>query len=148
MPFMPCDIIGLDLEDSMGNHVQDYYGELHKNRLDKDGVILSTESYEEKQASGKEILERVEKELEEGQGCRIQGFIEALRVPGNFHISHHAFNNIKMHLSMRGIKLDNSFKIHHLSFGALADFNSISMHFPEAGVMHPLDGFERIKPED
>ena len=59
MPFMPCDIIGLDLEDSMGNHVQDYYGELHKNRLSADGEILSTETYEEKQSGGKETLERV-----------------------------------------------------------------------------------------
>ena len=30
LPLMPCDVIGVDLEDSMGNHMQDYYGELHK----------------------------------------------------------------------------------------------------------------------
>ena len=88
---MPCDIIGLDLEDSMGNHVQDYYGELHKNRLSADGEVLSTETYAEKQSSGKEVLERVERELAEGQGCQLYGYIEALRVPGNFHIGHHAF---------------------------------------------------------
>ena len=35
MAKMPCDIIGLDLTDSMGNHVNDYYGELHKHRIDE-----------------------------------------------------------------------------------------------------------------
>ena len=145
---MPCDVIGLDLEDSTGNHIQDYYGELHKNRLDSNGNIVSTESWAEKTANRRDIAERVERELAEGQGCRIQGFIEALRVPGNFHIGHHAFGDIKMHLNMKGLKFDNSFKIHHLSFGELADFDAIAMRFPDAGVMHPLDGFERIKPED
>ena len=33
LPKMPCDIIGLDLEDQLGNHISDYYGELHKHRL-------------------------------------------------------------------------------------------------------------------
>lgn len=30
---MPCDIIGLNLVDSLGNRVADYYGELHKHRI-------------------------------------------------------------------------------------------------------------------
>lgn len=48
MPRMPCDIIGLDLMDQMGNHVSDYYGELHKHRLDSNGEELSVESWLEK----------------------------------------------------------------------------------------------------
>ena len=34
-PYIPCDIIGLSLRDSLNNHVSDYYGELHKHRLDE-----------------------------------------------------------------------------------------------------------------
>ena len=48
MPRMPCDVIGLNLQDSMGNQVSDYYGELHKHRLDKDGKELSIETWQEK----------------------------------------------------------------------------------------------------
>ena len=48
MPYMPCDVIGLTLEDSMNNKVTDYYGELHKHRLSSDGEELSIETWEEK----------------------------------------------------------------------------------------------------
>lgn len=34
MPLMPCDIIGVDVEDKFGNEIKDYYGELRKYRLD------------------------------------------------------------------------------------------------------------------
>ena len=46
MSRMPCDVIGLDLEDSMGNHIQDYYGELYKHRLDKKGKEISIETWQ------------------------------------------------------------------------------------------------------
>lgn len=72
----------------MGNRVTDYYGELHKHRLSSTGQELSIESWEEKNSNRREVAERIERELNEGQGCRISGFIEALRVPGTFYISH------------------------------------------------------------
>ena len=87
LPKMPCDCVGLNLQDQMGNHVSDYYGELHKHRLDSEGNELSIESWQEKNENRKAIADRVEKELNEGQGCRLKGFAEAVRVPGNFHIS-------------------------------------------------------------
>jgi len=59
MPRMPCDVVGLDLEDSLGNHVEDYYGELHKHRLSSTGAVLSIESWKEKNQNRKEIAERV-----------------------------------------------------------------------------------------
>ena len=37
MPRMPCDVISLDVEDSMGYHVVDYYGEMVKTRMSVDG---------------------------------------------------------------------------------------------------------------
>ena len=63
---MPCDAVGLDLEDDMGNHITDYYGELHKHRLSKDGEDLSIESWAEKNSNRKEIASRTETELQEG----------------------------------------------------------------------------------
>ena len=41
MPRMPCDIIGVDVEDKFGNEVSDYYGELRKHRLDSEGNLDS-----------------------------------------------------------------------------------------------------------
>lgn len=35
MPRMPCDVVGIDLEDSMGNHIKDIKGTLLKHSIDK-----------------------------------------------------------------------------------------------------------------
>lgn len=52
-------------------------------------------------------------------GCRLQGKFTVKEVPGNFHISSHAYQNIYIRLAMSGAiqTLDVSHKIHHLSFG-------------------------------
>ena len=47
-PFMPCDILSLDVQDIMGTHKTDVMGELYKIRLDKNQKVLSTESALEK----------------------------------------------------------------------------------------------------
>ena len=62
---MPCDVIGLNVEDSMNNRVSDYYGELHKHRLDKNGKELSVETWEEKSENRRAVADRVERELKE-----------------------------------------------------------------------------------
>ena len=49
-PKVPCDIIGLNFMDSLGNRVNDYYGQLHKHRLDSAGNSLSVETWDEKEA--------------------------------------------------------------------------------------------------
>ena len=48
MPRMPCDVIGLDVEDNMGYHIVDYAGELQKIRMDSMGNMLETETYDDK----------------------------------------------------------------------------------------------------
>lgn len=54
-----------------------------------------------------------------------------------------------MWLAQKGFdNLNNSFKINHLSFGEPKDFSEIARRYPDAGVMHPLDGFERMLPEN
>ena len=47
-PKIPCDIIGLNLRDSLNNQVNDYYGELHKHRISASGVDLGIETWVEK----------------------------------------------------------------------------------------------------
>ena len=85
--------------------------------------------------------------MDEGLGCRLRGFVSVIRVPGNFHIGHHGFGDIVRNLVAEGYKLDNSFRINQLSFGTEEDFKIISENFPDAGIMHPLNGFTKEKPE-
>jgi hypothetical protein len=61
-------------------------------------------------------------------------------VPGNFHISTHAFNDIVMALSTQNVRLDFSYKINHLSFGGAYQFAFIKDRFTDMEIMHPLDG--------
>ena len=41
---MPCDILSLDVQDILGTHKTDVMGDLQKQRLDKNGKFLSSES--------------------------------------------------------------------------------------------------------
>mmetsp|Transcript_63885 Transcript_63885/g.88206 ORF Transcript_63885/g.88206 Transcript_63885/m.88206 type:complete len:166 (+) Transcript_63885:258-755(+) len=142
-PYIPCDIVGLDIEDILGNHIVDYYGELHKKRLSSEGEVLSTESWAEKNSFRSSLLERAEKEMRQQQGCMFDGWIEVQRVPGNFHIGTHAFGDIIAVLERKDLFMDFSYKIHHLSFGEKRNFESIKRSFPDTDLNHPLDGFGR-----
>jgi len=62
-PKMPCDVIGMSLQDSLGNQINDYYGELHKHRLDRKGIDLGIETWKEKNVNRKELRDRAAKEL-------------------------------------------------------------------------------------
>lgn len=71
------------------------------------------------------------------------------KVPGNFHISSHAYGNILNVVFQRaGINtIDLSHSIKHLSFGDDADIKDIKKQFSK-GVLNPIDGTSKIKPED
>jgi len=77
------------------------------------------------------------------------GSIEVNKVPGNFHISSHAYNNILSDVfKTAGINtIDLSHKINHISFGDDKDLKQIKAKFNK-GVLNPLDGEERLKPEN
>ena len=59
MPYMPCDVIGIDVEDSIGNHMQDYFGHLSKHRIASDGEYLSDETVAEKNENRRAVLARI-----------------------------------------------------------------------------------------
>lgn len=65
-PYMPCDVIGLNLRDSLENAVNDYYGDLHKHRLDAQGKDLGTATWYEKTQSRVDVINRSVKEFEAG----------------------------------------------------------------------------------
>ena len=67
-------------------------------------------------------------------GCRLVGSFSVKEVPGNFHISSHAYQNIYARLMMNGkIKtLDVSHKINHLFFGYESDLEKVQSQHKEA----------------
>jgi hypothetical protein len=70
----------------------------------------------------------------------MKGYFQINRVPGNFHISSHAYQDILMSLMVSGYTFDFSYKINHISFGKDEDFKLIQRKFSDQGIMNPLDG--------
>ena len=57
------------------------------------------------------------KAMDEEEGCLLEGTVIINKVPGNFHLSTHAFGYVIQKIYMNGRKLDFTHTIHHLSFG-------------------------------
>jgi len=83
------------------------------------------------------------------EGCHLSGFILINKVPGNFHISSHAYANIigPVLREVGQTTLDLSHKINHISFGSKNDLGLIKQKFKE-GMFNPLDNVHKIKTED
>lgn len=60
LPRLPCDVVGLDIQDDMGRH--------------EVGFVENTEKMP----------------LFDGKGCRFQGKFQINKCPGNFHVSTHS----------------------------------------------------------
>jgi len=83
-------------------------------------------------------VKRAEKAFEDGEGCTLKGFISVNRVPGNFHIGSHAYNEILMLL---GKRTNLTHTINHLSFGRKRHITSIESKFQaNTDGIAPLDG--------
>ena len=78
-------------------------------------------------------------------GCRLRGSFTVKEVPGNFHISSHAYQNIYVRLGMNGVikTLDVSHVIHSLYFGETDDVMKIQKTHPDAQLL-PLNNHTRI----
>ncbi len=156
---LPCSIISIDAQDIMGSHTLNVHGLITKTKLDKNGKDIG--SYlEAKIGENKNQVthhsghdhanhpmpkyEDVKKAVDEQEGCRLEGTIQVLRVPGNFHISTHAYGSIVAKLLSEGVfKIDLSHKINHISFGEETDLRNIKTKY-NVGILNPLDGVEKI----
>ena len=124
-PRMPCEIISLDVQDVMGTHIVDVAGQLFKKRLSQSGEVLSEQNVLDNIQNRYDMLEKVREELDQKMGCQMQGYVQINRVPGNFHISTHAYGDIVIALQMQGYVFDFSYKINHVSFGKQEDMTEI-----------------------
>ena len=72
----------------------------------------------------------------------MHGDIIINKVPGNFHISTHAYSSVVDALIMRGHRIDFSHRINHLSFGNSTPQGVINRALKLKRNSNPLDGHE------
>ena len=144
MHHLPCQILAVDVSDFMGTHALNVQGTLVKSRLSKEGKTIETITEKSKNSINNETfdLDQLKTSLEAGEGCRLVGAIEVLRVPGNFHISSHPFGKEIAQLIAKeeDLTFDLSHTINHISFGNDSDIHYIKHHFTQYGNLVPLDG--------
>ena len=97
---------------------------------------------EEGRKATQEIFDQTLQALNDHEGCKLSGAVFINKVPGNFHISTHAFGDIVMMLKSQGYNFDFSYKIHHMSFGNKDDFDYIAGNFHDLEMEHPADGID------
>ena len=149
MKRLPCMIASVDSKDMMGSHSLNVQGRIIKKRLDKNGKVIGelievkgNNSHDEDRVVD---YEEVRKAVQNEEGCQIVGNLEVLRVPGNFHISSHAFGSIIARLAAEGLyKFDISHTINHISFGDESDIKKIRSNF-NVGILNPIDGVSKIQ---
>jgi len=123
----------------MGTHFVNLGGALTKQRLDSSakpfGELKDIEG-EKQDGSGhshshdysKHVdYNRLVKAFNDKEGCHLNGYILINKVPGNFHMSSHAFSQILPRvMRATGISaIDLSHRINHISFGADVDLQVI-----------------------
>jgi hypothetical protein len=151
---LPCSIVSIDVQDIMGTHTLNVHGTIVKTRVDKDERLLEKMVEIKKEGGGAVVshdghshehveqpnYDEVKNAVLAGEGCNLKGQLEVLRVPGNFHISSHAFGDILGRLQSEGVyKFDISHKINHLSFGSEDNIINIKNKF-NVGILNPIDG--------
>ncbi len=142
----PCSIVSIDLQDIMGSHSVNVHGTITKNKLSKEGKVIGQEVYKKAklQNSGEsdEIppsIELVQQEMNDNEGCQIFGYFFVNKVPGNFHISAHAYGHLVQQLAATGYnKFNISHTINHISFGDKVDLSRIKRSFSD-GQLNVLD---------
>ena len=150
-PGLPCQIISLDALDASGKHEADIGGELHKQRIGRDGRVLGMyeSHYEDFELGVIQFLrprnpgepmprvkhfEEVAKARKEKEGCRIFGSMKVQRVAGNFHVSVHSQDWQTLQMVYDKVEhIDVSHTITRLSFGR---------DYP--GKVDPLNGYVRL----
>lgn len=136
VPAIPCAIVSVDAQDVMGTHVMDVKGQLHKTRVDADGNVILV--------NGEPSSKTETPEEQKGEGCRIHGYIVVKRVPGNFHVSAHAYTDL-VHIFYPNGNMNCSHIVHDLWFGE----ETHKLHTKETDAQtNPLAGVSKIDLSD
>lgn len=137
---LPCSIVAMDVQDIMGNYLRNVHGNLIKNRVDRNGNLIAAfvephfpdknDKNRHPHEAPQPELEELKRQIKDQEGCQLIGNINVMRVPGNFHISSHAYQRtILSGLQGFGFVYDISHKINHISFGDESDIQYIKKTF-------------------
>lgn len=77
--------------------------------------------------------------MDDNEGCLLEGTVIINKVPGNFHLSTHAFGHVIQKIYMNGRQLDFTHTINHLSFGNDTQMKQIQSKYDEKFTFD-LDG--------
>lgn len=106
-PRYPCSFLSLDVENILKVHLVNVQDNLKKTTLPE------RQEYRDDRMSDQEKLAKVIEDINAKRGCRMTGFFEIDRVPGNFHFSCHGYGPIIHQLINQGYRmLDMSHHIH------------------------------------
>jgi hypothetical protein len=118
MPKVPCHMLSVDQEDSVGNHRMDISDTIGKIKINKGDAQVRIENLHQR---GFIDLDNVVRAINEDQGCMILGHVPISKVPGDIHISHHNYADIFDYLKNERKDLFSKISLNHkvvkLSFG-------------------------------
>lgn len=135
-PNVPCHLISVDQEDSIGNHRLDIRDTITKTRLNNIGNII-TEPF----TGYKDLLSFIEA-LNNSEGCFISGFVSVVKVKGDIHISFHNYADLYRFLQADRRELYEKIlmnhKIQYLNFGEINSNDAILERFEldEVSISH------------
>lgn len=125
-PSIPCYLISVDQEDSIGNHRMDITDSLNKEHLESDG---KSSFYDKHSNSLANLIDSIVKK----RGCKINGIIPVSKVPGDIHISFHNYGYLYNELRNERKDLFNNLRMSHklskLTFGDAAYDQTLLMRF-------------------
>jgi len=116
---------------------------MHHHVLDSDGneVGEKSDGLAKQGDRDPKLLESAIVSLNKKEGCRMEGTVKIHKVPGNFHISHHAYWNTMEQLHRKGKRIDFTHKINNISFGNKETANKMQSRFSE-DMSSDLDGIK------
>lgn len=131
-PETPCTILTLDLVDVTGVHITNVGGKMEKRILDKQGKVLQAiDAYSShyNEYSSQQVVEHTIQGLTKKEGCQLAGSVQIHKVPGNFHISSHTYQEAYQKLFYAGHQIPMKHIINHLSFGEKEDIKEIQSRY-------------------
>lgn len=86
-PKYPCSMLSLDIENILKVHEVNVGKTILKYEIPSGNMYIETEDREEKKR-------RIQNDFNANKGCRMRGWFEIDRVPGNFHFSCHGYADV------------------------------------------------------
>jgi hypothetical protein len=106
--YMPCHIISVDQQDSIGNHRMDINDSISKKKIGR-GPGAGQQYTPDPHFQPQEL----EDAIKTNQGCFVNGYVPITKVSGNVHISHHNYGNMYQHFKYHKREMFDKLSLSH-----------------------------------